>query len=372
MTPAPEHEAELYVGLMSGTSLDGVDAVLAEIGPDGQIRQLKTHYRPYPDRLRQQLLALHASQPDEVHLAAMAGNELARLYADACKELLSTVSPATVRAIGCHGQTLRHRPADGYTLQIGDAALLTELTGITVVNDFRSRDIAAGGQGAPLVPAFHAQMLRDPEVHRAVANIGGIANITDLPVDGEVRGWDTGPGNMLMDAWIRRHNGVDYDRDGTWAASGSVQPSLLTALTHHPYLTQPPPKSAGREQFNLDWLDAILDHLDRPPAPADVQATLLEFTAISLCEAVIRECPGTQELYVCGGGTHNRTLMQRISAYLPNIKVATTSALGIDPDWVEALAFAWLARQALHHETANLPSVTGARGARILGAIYLA
>ncbi len=370
MIAVSAHEAGHYVGLMSGTSLDGVDAALADIGPNGQIWLLHTHYLPYPDQLRDQLLSLHVPQPDEIHLAAIAANDLARLYAEACKELLHGIAPETVRAIGCHGQTLRHRPADGYTLQIGNAALLAELTGTTVVNDFRSRDIAAGGQGAPLVPAFHAQVLRNPEIHRVIANIGGIANITDLPVNGEVRGWDTGPGNMLLDAWIRRHNGAHYDRDGAWAASGTVQNTLLTELTRHSYLTQPPPKSAGREQFNLAWLDATLNRLDQTLNPADVQATLLEFTAISLCDAVIRECPGTQELYVCGGGAHNRTLMQRISTHLPNIKVATTSTLGIDPDWVEALAFAWLARQALHHATGNLPSVTGARGERILGAIY--
>jgi len=355
---------------MSGTSLDGVDAVIAEIDPSGQIRLVHTHYLPYPGPLRDQLLALHVPQPDEIHLAAVAANELARLYAEACAELLYGTPPETVLAIGCHGQTLRHRPADGYTLQVGNAALLAELTGITVVSDFRSRDIAAGGQGAPLVPAFHARVLRNPRIHRVIANIGGIANITDLPAIGEVRGWDTGPGNMLLDAWIGRHNGAHYDRDGAWAASGTVQSTLLTALTRHPYLTKRPPKSAGREQFNLAWLDATLDQFDRTLSPADVQATLLEFTAMSLCDAVKRECPGTRELYVCGGGAHNRILMQRISALLPNVEVATTSTLGIDPDWVEALAFAWLARQTLHHATGNLPSVTGARGERILGAIY--
>jgi anhydro-N-acetylmuramic acid kinase len=276
-----------------------------------------------------------------------------------------------VCAVGCHGQTLRHRPADGYSLQIGNAALLAELTGITVIADFRSRDIAAGGQGAPLVPAFHAQVLGHPAIHRVIANIGGIANITDLPVNGMVvRGWDTGPGNMLLDAWVKRHNGAHYDSDGEWAASGIVHSGLLAALADHAYLKQPPPKSAGREQFNLDWLDATLNNLGQPIAPADVQATLLELTALSLCDAVNRECAGRQELYVCGGGAHNGLLMQRISAHLPDIRVATTSALGIDPDWVEALAFAWLARQTLHHAPGNLPSVTGARGKRILGAIY--
>jgi anhydro-N-acetylmuramic acid kinase len=355
---------------MSGTSLDGVDAVLSEIDPAGPIRLLRTHYLPYADSLRAQLLALHTPQPDEIHLAALAANDLARLYAGATKELLDGIAPQTVRAIGCHGQTLRHRPADGYTLQIGNAALLAELTGITVVADFRSRDIAAGGQGAPLVPAFHARILRYAHIHRVIANIGGIGNITDLPIDDTVRGWDTGPGNMLLDAWIKRHRGAHYDRDGAWAASGTVDPGLLETLTNHSYLQQPPPKSAGREQFNLDWLDTILAALGRSIAAADVQATLLEFTAASLANAVSRECGSAQELYVCGGGAHNRTLMQRIRARLPGVKVETTAALGIDPDWMEALAFAWLARQTLHHAPGNLPAVTGARGARILGAIY--
>ena len=355
---------------MSGTSLDGVDAVLAEVGPADQIRIIRSHYLPYADSLRGQLLALHAPQPDEIHLAAVAANELARLYAEAVRALLDGIATDTVRAIGCHGQTLRHRPADGYTLQIGNAARLAELTGIAVVADFRSRDIAAGGQGAPLVPAFHAQALRHPGIHRVIANIGGIANITDLPVDGTVRGWDTGPGNMLLDAWIKRHSGANYDRDGAWAASGAVRPGLLQALASHPYLKLPPPKSAGREQFNLDWLDATLSTLKQTIAAVDVQATLLEFTAVSLCDAVSRECSGAQELYVCGGGAHNGALMQRIISHLPDIRVATTATLGIDPDWVEALAFAWLARQTLHHAPGNLPSVTGARGARILGAIY--
>ncbi|MHB1188529.1 anhydro-N-acetylmuramic acid kinase [Thiobacillus sp.] len=370
MSTPPPHEADVYVGLMSGTSLDGIDAVLAEIGPTGHPRLLHTHYLTYPDSLRAQLLALHTPQPDEIHLAALAANELACLYAKAVRALLDGIAPASVRAIGCHGQTLRHRPADGYTLQIGNAALLAELTGITVVADFRSRDIAAGGQGAPLVPAFHAQALQHPGVHRVIANIGGIANVTDLPVDGPVRGWDTGPGNMLLDAWIKRHNGAHYDRDGAWAASGTLHPGLLAALMKHAYLRLPPPKSAGREQFNLDWLDVTLSSLNEAITPADVQATLLEFTAISLADAVIRECKGTQALYVCGGGAHNAALMQRIRVLLPNVQVATTAALGIDPDWVEALAFAWLARQTLHRTPGNLPAVTGARGDRILGAIY--
>jgi anhydro-N-acetylmuramic acid kinase len=355
---------------MSGTSLDGVDAVLAEIGPASQVRILHTCYLPYTDSLRGQLLALHAPQADEIHLAACAANTLARLYAEAIEGLLEGIDRRSVRAVGCHGQTLRHRPADGYTLQIGNAALLAELTGITVVADFRSRDIAAGGQGAPLVPAFHARTLRHPGIHRVIANIGGIANITDLPVDGTVRGWDTGPGNMLLDAWIKRHRGEHYDRDGAWAADGTPDAGLLAALAAHPFLQSAPPKSAGREQFNLEWLDTVLARRGGAIDPADVQATLLELTAMSLADAVSRECGGAQELYVCGGGAHNGVLMQRLGTRLPNLSVATTATLGIDPDWVEALAFAWLARQTLHHAPGNLPAVTGARGERVLGAIY--
>ncbi len=366
----PAHEAERYVGLMSGTSLDGIDAILAECPAAAAPRLLRTHYLPYPDTLRACLLALNAPQLDELHLAAQAANDLARLYAGAVHALLGEIAPAGVRAIGCHGQTLRHRPADGYTLQIGNAALLAELTGIDVVADFRSRDIAAGGQGAPLVPAFHAHALGHPAIHRVIANIGGIANITDLPSAGPVRGWDTGPGNMLMDGWIQRHRGETYDRDGNWASTAEADPQLLDALLAHPYLRQTPPKSAGREQFNLDGLDTTLRQSARELSPATVQATLLEFTAKSLTTAILRECPGTEEVYVCGGGAHNGALMRRLAARLSGMRVATTAALGIDPDWVEALAFAWLARQTVHRAPGNLPSVTGARGPRVLGAIY--
>jgi anhydro-N-acetylmuramic acid kinase len=355
---------------MSGTSLDGVDAVLAEISAAGTVHILRTHYIPYPDDLRRELLALHTPQANEIHLAAQIGNTLARLYAETTLSLLGDVDRSTIRAIGSHGQTVRHRPADGYTLQIGNAALLAELTGLNVVADFRSRDIAAGGQGAPLVPAFHLQAFGHDGFHRVVANIGGIANITDLPPAGQVRGWDTGPGNLLLDAWIKRHRELHYDRDGEWAASGKVDADLLQALLEHPYLQLRPPKSAGREQFNLESLDALVAQRGQRLAPADVQATLLEFTAASLADAVSRDCAGAQELYVCGGGARNRALMQRIAFRLPQLKVASTAMLGVDPDWVEALAFAWLARQTVHHQHGNLPSVTGARGLRVLGAIY--
>ena len=372
MSATPPGGAELYIGLMSGTSLDGVDAVLAQMDAGSDIRLLATHYVPFPDALREQLLALNAPQADEIHLAATAANALASLYAEAARSLLSSATPGTVRAIGCHGQTLRHRPDAGYSLQIGNAALLAELTGTTVVSDFRSRDIAAGGQGAPLVPAFHAQVLRSADAHRVIANIGGIANLTDLPTQGNVRGWDTGPGNMLLDAWINRHRAARYDEGGEWAASGSVHARLFDALMAHEYFSRSLPKSAGREQFNLVQLDGLLAAVDEKVAPADVQATLLEWTAASLCDAVERECTGARELYVCGGGARNGALMARIRTRLPRLQVATTAVLGIDPDWVEALAFAWLARQTLHGAPGNLPAVTGAAGERVLGAVYAA
>lgn len=357
---------------MSGTSLDGIDAVLAEITDEGKTRLVANYYLPYPTDLRLQLLNLHVPQTDEIHLAALAANQLARLYADAVHALLHQAGQdkASISAIGCHGQTLRHRPEAGYTLQIGNAALLTELTGITVVSDFRSRDIAAGGQGAPLVPAFHAQVLRHPTLHRVIVNIGGVANLTDLPPEGAVRGWDTGPGNMLMDAWIQQYNGATYDKAGVWAASGRVNAPLLDKLLSHDFLCLPPPKSAGREQFNQDYLQAILTTLPTPIEPVDVQATLLEFTAQSLCAAIKKECHNVQDIYVCGGGAHNDALMQRIASLLTPVQVSSTGNVGIDPDWMEALAFAWLARQTLHGLPGNLPEATGARGARILGTIH--
>jgi len=357
---------------MSGTSLDGIDAVLAEITTDGETRLIASHYQAYTDSLRQQLLSLHTPQPDEIHQAELAANTLACLYADATNTLLSHAEQDKngIRAIGCHGQTLRHRPDAAYTLQLGNAALLAELTGITVVADFRSRDIAAGGQGAPLVPAFHAHALRHLSIHRVIVNIGGIANLTDLPPTGPVRGWDTGPGNMLLDAWIQKHCGTHYDKDGVWALSGKIHPDLLEALMDHAFLRLPPPKSAGREQFNLDYLQTKINAIKVPIAPADIQASLLELTAQSLCNAIKHECPATQEVYLCGGGIHNGSLVKRIAALLSPIRVTSTAAVGIDPDWMEALAFAWLASQTLHGRPGNLPDVTGARGARILGAIY--
>jgi anhydro-N-acetylmuramic acid kinase len=362
--------AELFIGLMSGTSLDGVDAVLADLSTV-PFRVLASHHDPFDPDLRARLLALHRPDGDELHRAAELGNALALRYADAALELVaqSGVDPKRIQAIGCHGQTVRHRPELGFSIQLGNAALLAEATGYTVVADFRSRDIAAGGQGAPLVPAFHAVAFRDPGVHRAVVNIGGIANITDLPPDGAVTGFDCGPGNMLLDAWCARHLGLPYDRNGAWAATGRVVSRLLEALLADPWFAAPPPKSTGRELFNLEWLAS---RLRGDEAPADVQATLLAFTALGIARGIQAHCPGVQEVYLCGGGARNEALTRSIAGALGGTRVAPSDLLGVEAEWVEALAFAWLARQALRGEAGNLPAATGARGPRILGAIYRA
>jgi anhydro-N-acetylmuramic acid kinase len=360
--------AELYVGIMSGTSLDGIDAVL--VGFPGDAPQLlASHYRPYRQPLRDTLLALHHPAADELHQTQLVAAELAREYAAATAELLegAKIAPAEVAAIGCHGQTIRHRPEHGYTVQLGNSALLAELSGITVIGDFRSRDIAAGGQGAPLVPAFHDRVLRHPTIHRVVVNIGGISNLTDLPPGGATTGFDCGPGNLLMDAWIAQHQGATYDRDGAWAASGKVIPQLLATLMSEPFLLAAPPKSSGRDLFNLAWLHGYLRGNE---APADVQATLLALTTDSISDAIARFCKGAQEIYLCGGGAHNKALVESLRCRQPECRVRLTDELGIGADWMEAIAFAWLARQTVHHEPANLPAVTGARHPCILGAIY--
>lgn len=359
---------ELYIGLMSGTSLDGIDAALVEFDADGP-RVHATHYRPYGDDLKEALLALHQPAANELHQALMLGNALAREYAEAVSALLdaAAVEAGQIAAIGCHGQTIRHRPEYGYTLQIGNHALLSELSGITVVGDFRGSDIAAGGHGAPLVPAFHDMTLRHPARHRVIVNIGGIANLTSLPPGAPTSGFDCGPGNMLMDAWVAQHRGEAYDRDGAWAASGRVMPALLRAMLAEPYFAAAPPKSCGRDLFNAEWLRR---HLRGDEAPADVQATLLALTGRSIADAVTRFCPGAQEIYLCGGGAHNTALRQELARALPACRIQVTDELGVGADWMEAIAFAWLARQALHGEPANLPLVTGARHPCILGAIY--
>ncbi|MEY2633779.1 MAG: hypothetical protein RIR00_2433, partial [Pseudomonadota bacterium] len=342
----------LYLGLMSGSSLDGVDAVLCRFSPQFQL--LGQHYLPMPPALRQQLLQLQSPSPNELHLAALAGVALSRFYAEAVATLLAQQGcPAEdIAAIGSHGQTLRHQPSLGYTLQIQDPALLAELSGIDVIADFRSRDIAAGGQGAPLVPAFHAALFRSPDEHRVILNLGGMANLTKLPPSGPVSGFDCGPGNVLLDAWIQASLGHDYDADGAWAASGKPIPALLAALLDHPFLALPPPKSCGREQFNLADLKSLL----KPGwAAADVQASLLQFTALSAAAAIQRHCPAAQAVYLCGGGARNAALAQALATALPNCRIASTADLGLAIDAVEAAAFAWLAHAFHSGQCANLP-----------------
>ncbi len=353
-----------YIGLMSGTSLDGVDAALVAFD-DTHCEVRRTHYQAYSDELKSDLLALHDPSDNELEQSLILANRLARLYAQAVHGVLQG-SHADVSAIGCHGQTIRHRPELGFTLQLNNPALLAELTQIAVVADFRSRDIAAGGQGAPLVPAFHQAVFRHPTLHRCVINIGGISNLTDLPPHGDIIGFDCGPGNLLMDAWCKRHTGRAYDAYGEWAAGGKASASLLERLQQQPFFRQKPPKSTGRDLFNMTWLEQQLDG----ESPQDVQATLAELSALCIADAVKDYCTGVDEIYLCGGGAHNRLLDERLQALLSGIPVLHTDALGIPVDWVEAAAFAWLAKQTLEHKPGNLPAVTGAAGLRILGAIY--
>ena len=374
-------QGALFIGLMSGTSLDGVDGVLCRIGADGHWHGVLAHaHRPFAASLRQSLMALQTSGPDELHRAALAANAIAGCYAEVVTDLLvATDTPAAaVRAIGAHGQTVRHQPGlhdgTGYTLQIGNAALLAERTGIDVIADFRSRDVAAGGQGAPLVPAFHQHLFGQPDATRAVVNIGGISNLTILRPGEPARGFDCGPGNALMDHWIDRHQGRPYDDRGAWAASGSVSPTLLADLLAQPYFAQQPPKSTGRDLFHPAWLQERLDTLAQgggaPLSPADVQATLCAFTAAAIADDVRRHAGDAADLLVCGGGAFNDTLIARLEALLPGLAVRSTDTEGLPALEVEAAAFAWLAHRHVHRRAANEPAVTGAAGLRVLGACY--
>ncbi|MFC0666107.1 anhydro-N-acetylmuramic acid kinase [Azotobacter chroococcum] len=360
----------LYLGVMSGTSLDGIDIALID-QEDTHTRLLGTHYLPMPADLRTDLLALCSPGPNELVRAALAEQHWVRLAAQGIDSLLrqQRIQPAQIRAIGSHGQTVRHHPAQGVTIQIGNPALLAECTGISVVSDFRRRDLAAGGQGAPLVPAFHQALFADDNSQRAILNIGGFSNLTLIEPGKQIYGFDCGPGNILLDAWIQNQQGLEFDRGGDWAASGQVQPILLKTLLGDPFFLTQGPKSTGRELFNMRWLSQQLAKL---PAmmPEDVQATLLELTATSIFDALQAAQDRTDELLVCGGGAHNRMLMKRLAELLPATRVASTEAYGISPDWIEAMAFAWLAHCCLEGIPANRPSVTGARGPRILGAIY--
>jgi anhydro-N-acetylmuramic acid kinase len=367
----PSFHGAYFLGLISGTSVDGIDAVLARFAPRLEIVAARTF--PLDDALAGEVLRV--SQSD----ARLALDELGRLdtrlgeaFAAAANALVAESGLARTRiaAIGSHGQTLRHAPtgAAPFTLQVGDAHVIAERTGLATVADFRRRDVAAGGQGAPLVPAFHAAFFADRHASRAVLNIGGIANLTLLPADGPVRGFDTGPGNGLMDAWCLHVRGERFDRGGAFAREGTVQPALLAHLLADPWLALPPPKSTGRDQFHLDWLRSRLGDPAMPPA--DVQATLCEFTAATIADALRREQPDTAAVLACGGGVHNAQLMERLRAQLPGVRVESTAAHGLDPDFVEAAAFAWLAAQTLAGLPGNLPSVTGASGLRVLGSVH--
>jgi anhydro-N-acetylmuramic acid kinase len=362
----------LYLGLMSGTSLDGVDGVLAEIGASGGVTLRGHHHEPFVATLRDELMALNAPGTDELHRAALAARGVAHAYAAVVSTLLYETSAAArdVRAIGAHGQTVRHRPEAGYTLQLLDGALLAELTGIDVVCDLRARDVAAGGQGAPLAPGFHASVFGSPTQARALLNLGGISNLTLLRPDRPVIGFDCGPANALLDAWCERHRGESFDSEGVWAEGGRIDNDLLARLLAEPYFGQPPPKSTGRDLFNLAWLDAHLAAVARPIAAGDVQATLAALTVESVAGDLEDHAPETPALFVCGGGARNAHLMRSLAARLPALRVTTTAELGVPVDQVEAAAFAWLAHRFVERQPGNLPEVTGAHGLRRLGALH--
>jgi len=393
----------LYIGMMSGTSLDGMDAILCQFNPEisnedntqPPMRLLTTYSQDFPPRLREVLLAL--CQPNGVNQLVPEADEpnseldwfgwASRAYAEFASEVVnallqqSNIDPESVLAIGCHGQTVRHRPQMGFTLQLVDANIIAERTGISVVSDFRRRDMAVGGQGAPLVPAFHQALFATPDSTRVLLNLGGIANITILPASEEIQvvGYDTGPANLLLDAWISLHTDKAYDAGGAWAQSGTIIEPLLQQLLAHPFFAQAHPKSTGREDFNLTWLQNELQAFEQANAnisysAADVQATLTELTAISASTQINTFISHSKNssVYVCGGGALNDYLMARLQAHLPHCTVKTTEHLGLAPTWVEAVAFAWLARQTLMGETGNLPAVTGANKGVVLGQVCFA
>ncbi|MFW1677208.1 anhydro-N-acetylmuramic acid kinase [Pontibacter sp. JAM-7] len=366
-------QADLYIGLMSGTSVDGIDAALVQFEPSFKL--LATHSCAFPSDIHAEILALCLSGANEIDRMAQLDLRIADCFAQAAAPLISKrASHQTIRAIGSHGQTIRHRPELGFSLQIGEPSRIAEKSGITTVGHFRQRDLSAGGQGAPLVPAFHAALFSKPGQERFILNLGGMANITHLPgrTDQSVTGFDTGPGNVLLDSWTLQHLQQPFDRNGDWAATGKAIPPLLTIMLSEPYFSAPAPKSTGREQFNTGWLEQAQARADLTDARAeDIQATLLQLTAQTACDAIQSQALSNQyEVFVCGGGAHNRTLMQAIREQLPAQRVSSTMSLGLDPDWVEAVAFAWLAWRCINKQSGNIPEVTGAAGNRILGAIY--
>ena len=368
-----------FIGLMSGTSLDGVDGVIADLSPDAPSLVRVAAGEPFDPDFKAELLALNSPGHNELHRAALAANQLAGVYARVVERLLQIAAGQDIQrqniiAIGAHGQTVRHRPqafGTGYTLQLNNPALLAELTGIDVIADFRNADVAAGGQGAPLVPAFHAALWADAAQSRAVLNIGGISNISLLPAGGTVQGFDCGPGNALLDFWCQRHTGWPFDDAGAWAASGQVHTALLARLRQAPYFQQTPPKSTGRDLFNPDWLAAQLSGFESVPA-VDVQASLTALTAITCAQDLRQHLPGAAQLLVCGGGALNTELMRQLALALPGVQVLSTQARGLPPLQVEATAFAWLAQAFTLKQPGNLVAVTGAKGPRVLGALHKA
>ena len=365
--------SQYYIGIMSGTSMDGADAVLIRM-EGTQWREAAAHaFVPYSDGLRQQLLDLQNVGANELHRSRMLAQTLSRLYAQTVGKLLhdTGLTPAQITAVGCHGQTVRHAPEHGYSIQLADLPLLAELSGILTVGDFRSRDIAAGGQGAPLVPAFHQALFGHPTETRVVLNIGGISNISILPPDAPAAGFDTGPGNMLMDAWMRHIWQLPYDQNGEKAAQGQVLPELFATLLDHPYFSLPHPKSTGRELFSLDWLQGRLKGGERPE---DVLKTLLEYTAQTVFDAVVSTAPDVRNIYVCGGGIRNGALTASLNTlFAPkDIRLHSTAELGLDPQWVEAAAFGWLAACWFNRLPGNPHRATGASKPCILGAGHYA
>lgn len=367
----------LYVGLMSGTSIDAIDSAIVRCQGD-KLSVLACREHPIPAATRKRIAALSHCGPNEIEQLGTLDRELGILFAQAVVTLLDEagVAAQNIAAIGSHGQTIRHRPRSGghspdqsFTLQIGDPNTIAEITGITTVADFRRRDIAAGGEGAPLAPGFHAAAFAREGSNRAIVNIGGIANASILAGTTLVAGFDTGPGNTLLDNWVNRHRGERYDRAGAWAAEGEVDPALLSRMMQHPYLDKTGPRSTGKEAFNLKWLTSCYPAVESMDAQS-VQATLSQFTAMTIAQSLKRCELEISEVYICGGGAYNEDLMRRLHREITPIKLDTTSALGLDPDWVEAAAFAWLARQTLTGQAGNAALVTGAGGPRVLGGIY--
>ncbi|HCH20609.1 MAG TPA: anhydro-N-acetylmuramic acid kinase [Cellvibrionales bacterium] len=371
----------LFIGLMSGTSVDSIDAALLEFSNTNKPKLIATHSHAIPKATQQLVHALCQPGNNEIEIMGRLDRSLGTLFAEATIALVSKTqySNKDITAIGSHGQTIRHRPSSSpdtepsFSLQIADPNTIAQLTGITTVADFRRRDIAAGGQGAPLTPAFHRAICQEQTAACVILNLGGIANLTVVSNNEIISGFDTGPANTLLDGWTQRHKEQPFDNDGQWASTGQCQPALLNQLKAHPYFTLAAPKSTGREQFNLQWLDAVLADADAQHiSTEDVQATLTQLSCDTIATQLLALPDEVKTVYCCGGGTHNRFLLAQLAAACPDHRIVTTEALGIDPDWLEAAAFAWLAKQALANQAVDLGNATNADQAAILGGVYLA